>query len=105
MQNFYGNQGCGAYNFMQPQRNEYAFVDGIEGARAFQCKPNSLMLLMDSQLPICYKKQVNAYGQTISLEVYDLVPHKESQDKVNYITKEEFDKEIADLKALLNKGE
>lgn len=102
MQNFngYGMQGCGGYNYMQPQRNEYAFVDGIEGARAFQCRPNSIMLLMDSQNPMCYKKQVDMYGKTISIEVFDLVPHVD-KPPVEYVTKEEF---MAYIKSL-NKEE
>lgn len=79
------------------QQNTYAFVDGIEGARAYQVAPNSMMLLMDSQNPVCYKKQTDMYGKTIALEIFDLVPHK--QDMSNeYITKAEFEKAIAELK-------
>ncbi len=90
----------------QPQMNYYAFVDGIEGAKAFRVNPGSMMLLMDSQNPICYKKQVNDYGQTISFETYDLVPHKEvAEEKPVYITKDEFEKEIAQIKAMFKKEE
>lgn len=89
-------------NYMQPQRNEYAFVDGIEGARAYQVRANSMMLLMDSQNPICYKKQVDMYGRTVSLEVYDLVPH-EDKAPTQYVTKEEFDKRFASLEELMKK--
>lgn len=97
MQNFYNMQGCGGYNYMQPQKNEYAFVDGIEGARAFQVRPNTTMLLMDSNQPICYKKQTDMMGRTVALEIYDLVPH---QDKppVEYVTKAEFQAFIDSLK-------
>jgi hypothetical protein len=113
MQNFnnYNNNynPYGYYPYQQQttqQLNLYAFVDGLEGAKAYQVKPNTMMLLMDSQKPICYKKQVNGYGQTVAFEIYDLVPHvEEQQANVEYITRNEFAKEIADLKALLNKGE
>lgn len=99
MQNF-NYQGCGGYNYgmpQQPQRNEYAFVDGIEGARAFIVKPNSMMMLMDSNAPICYKKQVDMYGRTISLEVFDLVPHEDTPPE-QYVTKKEFQAFIDSLK-------
>ncbi len=88
------------------QLNTYAFVDGIEGAKAYQVKPGTVMLLMDSRNPICYKKEVNNYGQTILLETYDMVLHKEeSNPSVDYITKDEFQKEIEQIKALIHKGE
>lgn len=90
----------------QPQVNLYAFVDGIEGAKAYQVKANSTMLLMDSQQPICYKKSVNHLGQTIDFQAFDLVPHQESKpQQVEYVSMELFNKEIADLKALITKGE
>lgn len=95
MQNFNGYQGCGGY--MQQQRNEYAFVDGIEAARAFRVPFGSMMLLMDSNMPICYKKQVDSYGRTVCFEVYDLVPHAE-KPPVEYVTKEEFETFINSLK-------
>lgn len=83
-------QGCGNYYGMPTiVRNEYAFVDGIEAARAFQVRPGAMMLLMDSNLPICYKKQVDMTGRTVAFEAYDLVPHVE-KPPVEYVTKEEF---------------
>ena len=93
-------------NQLQQQMNLYAFVDGIEGAKAYQVKANSTMLLMDSQQPICYKKTVNHLGQTIDFQIFDLVPHQEPKaQKVEYVTLDLFNKEIADLKALIGKGE
>ena len=86
------------YNY-DTQTNQYYFVDGIEGARAFQSKPNTMVLLMDSQNPICYKKQTDFYGKTVSLEVFDLVPHEDK--KVEYATKEDLE----EIRALLKKDE
>ena len=120
MQNFNGYgygayQGYGGYPgtsySQQPQQqvNMYAFVDGLEGAKAYQVKANSTMLLMDSQQPICYKKTVNHVGQTVEFLAFDLVPRVEKQPQQaptqEYVTKEEFEKQIADLKALFSKGE
>lgn len=93
-------QNFNNYNYSY-QQNTYAFVDGIEGARAFQCRPNSMMLLMDSMLPICYKKQTDMYGKTVSLEVYDLVPHKNEEQTPIYVTKAEFNEAIEQIKAKL----
>lgn len=102
----YGNQ----YQPPQPQQaqqqlNVYAFVDGIAGAQAYQVKPNTMMLLMDSQQPICYKKQVDGFGRTVVFEVYDLIPHQESKQEPQFVTREEFANEINGLKALLGKVE
>lgn len=124
MQNFnnynnpygYNNNNYNNYGYQQPsysqyqpqqtQLNTYAFVDGIEGAKAYQVKPNATMLLMDSQQPICYKKQVNHLGQTIDFQIFDLVPHQEPKvQQVEYVTLDLFNKEIANLKALITKGE
>lgn len=106
--NNYGYQqpSYSQYQAPQTQLNTYAFVDGIEGAKAYQVKPNATMLLMDSQQPICYKKQVNHLGQTIDFQIFDLVPHQEPKaQQVEYVTLDLFNKEIADLKALISKGE
>lgn len=122
MQNFNNYNPYGTYGYQQPtynqyqqqpmyqnqpaqQMNLYAFVDGIEGAKAYQVKANSTMLLMDSQQPICYKKSVNHLGQTIDFQAFDLVPHQEpkQQPQVEYVSMELFNKEIADLKALISK--
>lgn len=94
MQNFnYGGmQGCGGYNYgMQPQaqRNEYAFVDGVESAKAYRVPFGTMMLLMDSNMPVCYKKQVDAYGRTVDFKIYDLVEHVD-KPPVEYVTKDEF---------------
>lgn len=111
MQNFngfnngYGSiQGCGGYNFMTSPRNEYFFVDGIEAAKAYQTKANSITLLMDSQMPICYRKQTDMYGRTIAFEIYDLVPHVE-KPKDEYVTKAEFKAFIDSLKPKDKEGE
>ena len=85
------------YNFgyqqpyiMQPQQqtqnqqpiqlNQYAFVNGIEGAKSFQVPPNQTMLLMDSDNPICYMKQANAMGQS-TLRYFKLIESSEEEIK------------------------
>lgn len=51
-------------NIQQLQMNQYAFVNGIEGAKAFQVQANQTMLLMDNDKPICYMKTSNNIGQS-----------------------------------------
>ncbi|MCM1556282.1 MAG: hypothetical protein NC087_01975 [Anaeroplasma bactoclasticum] len=90
----------------QPQMKWYAEVDGLEGAKTFRCNPGMMTLLMDSHDPVCYRKQVNQYGDTILFETYDLVLRKgQESEKVEYITKQEFDKELSEIRALLKKEE
>ena len=74
-------------NFQQnnSQLNQYAFVNGIEGAKSFQVQPNQSILLMDSDNPICYMKQANAIGQA-TLRYFRLTEIKEDDVKNNAST-------------------
>lgn len=45
------------------QENVYAFVNGVEGAKSYQLRPNQSVMLMDSEQPLCYMKTSNAMGQ------------------------------------------
>lgn len=102
---YYGTQTQGTAVPTQ-QLNVYAFVDGIEGAKAYIVRPGTKMLLMESQGNVCYLKQVNDQGQTIAFETYDLVKRDSSiQENKVYITKEEFEKEICAIKALIAKDD
>lgn len=43
--------------------NYYAYVNGIEGARAYPLSPRQTILLMDSDSPVFYWKSSNELGQ------------------------------------------
>lgn len=82
----------------QPQMNQYAFVNGIEGAKSFQLGPNQTVLLMDSDSPVCYMKSSNGVGQS-TLRYFKLTEVKEADlrgpsiqpDKsFDFVTKNEF---------------
>lgn len=106
----------------QPQLNQFAFVNGLEGAKAYQIMPNQTMMLMDSDNPVVYMKKSNSMGQS-TLEYYKLTKITEqdikqtSQDNSNiqYALKADLDaltKRLDDLSSLLeslpkneNKGE
>ena len=82
----------------QPQLNQYAFVNGIEGAKSFQLNPNQTVLLMDSDSPICYMKTSNGVGQSTlryfkltEVTEADLKTQYSQPDKsIDYVTKNEF---------------
>ena len=115
--NPYGNNPSGyPYNnfYQQPQiqAKQYAFVNGIEGAKAYQVQPGQMVMLMDSDNPIVYKKVANAFGQA-TIECFKLVSINENelrgtnpQPNIEYATKAEFEalvKRIDELNSLVNK--
>lgn len=83
--------------------NQYCFVNGFEGAKAFQMLPNQTMLLMDSDKPNFYIKTSNNLGQS-TIEAYEF-KKIETQEEVRteYATKQDL-QEIKDLIASI-KGE
>lgn len=81
----------------QVQTNQYAFVNGLEGAKSFQMQPNQTMLLMDSDNPLCYMKTSNNLGQS-TLRYFRLTEISESELKNNnnnttkeFASKEDFE--------------
>lgn len=98
MENNY-NFGYGQKPPIRQQLLQYALVNGPEGAKAYQLQPNSAMMLMDSNNPICYKKETDAFGNAslryFKLEEIDEAtllnltsPQAPSQ---NYASKEDID--------------
>lgn len=70
MQNYgYGNN----YNLRQ-----YAFVNGIEGAKAYQVMPNQTMLLMDSDRPVVFMKTADNVGKSV-LRYFNLTEIDEAE--------------------------
>ncbi|MBR3208862.1 MAG: hypothetical protein IKF82_01195 [Bacilli bacterium] len=102
MQNFNSNYGTYGYTpapnpYTQPRTNQYAFVNGIEGAKSFQMQPNQMVMLLDSDNPIIYKKTSNGYGQA-SIECFKMVQISEDeirgvihQPNQEYALKSDFD--------------
>lgn len=127
----YGPMGYGSYPYMQPnyqggvqpnfyqgmqppqnnytqtpqnntQMNQYAFVNGIEGAKSYQVQPNQTILLMDSDNPICYMKMANSMGQSTlryfklqeinEQDTRDIMnPQSKPIDTNNYVLRADFD--------------
>lgn len=113
--NPYGYGGYNSYgpnNYQQPQMNQYAFVNGIEGAKSFQLQPNQTMMLMDSDNPICYMKQSNNIGQS-TLRYFKLVEVSEqelrnanqAQQNPDYVLKSDFEALVKRIDELTLKKE
>lgn len=52
-------------------QNQYAYVNGIEGAKSFQVSPGRTMLLIDNDNPLVYFKTANELGQS-SLRYFNI---------------------------------
>ena len=96
------------------QTNQYAYVNGIEGAKSYQMQPNQTIMLMDSDSPICYMKSSNSMGQS-TLRYFKLNEVSESELKASsqpqtndYVLKAEFEalsKRIDELSQIIQKSE
>ena len=80
------------------QENVYAFVNGVEGAKSFQVRPNQSIMLMDSEQPMCYMKQADAMGKaTVRYFKLTEIPEDEAKaptpkaNNVEFVTKRDFD--------------
>ena len=89
--------------------NTYAYVNGLEGAKSFQIKPNSTMMLMDSDNPFIYMKTSNAMGQSV-LRYFAIKEVSEEQVKNvgkqtydEFVSKKDFEGIIQRLKLLEEK--
>lgn len=112
-QNTYMNPNTPNYQqpVQQPQLNQYAFVNGIEGAKSFQMMPNQTVMLMDSDNPIAYMKTSNAVGQS-TIRYFKLIETTEENLKTNnnvpkqeYVLKTDFDVLNNKVEELLSKLE
>ena len=85
----------------------FDYVNGIEGAKAYQVMPNQMIPLFDNDNPIVYLKQANLYGQA-TIKAYKLVdfdlqnkPVGQSNiDTSNFVSLTEFNALKQDLEAL-----
>lgn len=96
MQNFnrYNQPMYGQPNYNQPNVL-FAYVMGIEGAKAFFVQPNQTVILRDSQDNYLYEKTADMQGR-ITMRVYEL-HDVEQKPHVEYVTKKEFDELVSKL--------
>ena len=80
---------------VQNQNNRIVWVNGIEGAKAYQIEPNSNILLLDSDVEgRMYIKTCDNIGMC-NLRIFsyqELQPNTQSQqiDTTNFVTKDEM---------------
>lgn len=84
----------------QPPQTDIQFVNGKSSAESFMMPPNSRMILMDSELPRFYLKEVDATGM-YKISIYEFQEVKEPEPvSSEYITRQEFE----EWKAMLNES-
>lgn len=74
------------------QLNQYAVVNGLEGAKSYNLVPNQSIMLMDGSNPYIYLKSTNQMGQA-NIRCFKLVEEKIEDIEVSnspYATKSDF---------------
>ena len=66
------------YQNLPPVLKQYAFVNGIEGAKAYPLVPNQMMLLMDADHPILYRKTSDSFGKS-TIDYFTITQVNENQ--------------------------
>ncbi len=84
--------------------NQYAYVNGIEGAKAYLMNPNQTMLLMDSDEPIFYLKTSNQLGQA-SIRIFEFKEVLQTtSNNQGYALKSDLEAIVSRLEALEGSG-
>lgn len=95
----------------QPQMNVFAYVNGIEGAKAYPVAPATTIILFDSDNAVFYKKTADINGKA-TLEAYEYknASTKKEEPKIdtdNFVTKKDFEslkKKFDTLQKEIKKG-
>lgn len=109
--NPYGGINYGGYQqavptntFTAPQPLELIRVTGMEGAKAYQMPPNSVVPLFDANNDIMYIKSTDGAGfpsiRAFSFEPMD-TPHQ-SDNTADFVKRSEFDALVAEVKGLMD---
>lgn len=109
---YYTNPYQNYYQPSQPfqnQLNQYAYVNGIEGAKSYQVQPGKTVLLIDNDNPFIYFKSSNELGQS-SLKYFTIAETDESKIKgsngqptESYVAKSDFEDLSKKYEKLLDK--
>ena len=95
-------------------QNGFIWVQGEAGAKAYPVAPNSTVQLWDSESQTIYLKSADASGlpsmKTLEYSVKEAQPtvkvaEKSQVDLSGYVTKEEFEKRIAEISGKAKKDE
>lgn len=90
----------------QPQQSGITWVQGETGAKSYLVGAGQSVLLMDSEKDTFYIKSCDVSGMPQPLRVFDYIERKEKPvapsepiDTSAFITREEFEKRIAEIGA------
>lgn len=78
--------------------NNLIWVQGEVGANAYPTAPNTVVWLMDCNEPKLYVKRTDVTGRPYPLEKYRLVKDDEVQQTPSYVTAEQMDAKIQELR-------
>lgn len=93
----------------QPTTNDgLKWVQGISGAKSYMVSPGASVLLMDSEADRFYIKSADPAGMPLPLRIFNYTEIKENSPQstcannatVDYITREEFEKRLAEIKGV-----
>ena len=86
----------GYYGGYQPQQG-IIWVQGMEGAKAYPVASGNSVLLMDSEESVFYIKSTDQSGMPQPLRIFEY-KEKNAQPQVEYVTKDELNKALAELR-------
>ena len=93
-------------SFTTPANNGITWVQGIEGAKAYQMSPNGIALLMDSESEgkFYIKTSDNVGMCNLRIFEYTEITNKPTpqMDLSNYVTKDELKEVVSSLKGDIN---
>ena len=88
-----------------PAVSRFDYVDGIEGAKAFQGKmlPSTKHIVWDSEKPVVYVLQKDANGSAARIQICTFTVELEPTMEEKYVSREDFNALVSKLDQLLNK--
>jgi hypothetical protein len=98
--NYYNPYQYQAQAQSQPGIN---WVQGEAGAKSFLVGAGQSVMLMDSEESVFYIKSTDQSGMPQPLRVFDYKERTQSQKSDGFVTREEFDKLCAVVKAMTEK--
>lgn len=96
-----------SYNAPTQPSSDIKWVQGEAAARAYPVGAGSSVLLMDSEDEVFYVKSSDSSGMPLPLRIFEYKekviepPRSKNEPPVEYVTKEEFEKKINELKKIL----
>lgn len=110
----YNNYSQGNYGNILNSNNNQIWVQGEAGAKAYPVQSGTVVMLMDSESDVFYIKSTDSNGVPLPLRTFDykervVVQNNSTDNKTSiniddYITREEFEKKIAELNNMLSSG-